>query len=198
LNTLASNSTLILVLATDLVFSSCCRSPWLTQMRSIREISQPSSRLWKRQWGNSEINSPLLAISISHMVPHAPSASPRPVPRRPRPRKITRPSEGKFEVGDPVFPITPPKVDDTSMEAPKPQLSGSEAAATSSDPPNQLPTSSIAHSKVSPSLYPYCRGLSNQPHFWSFVILTVDAGRPKVLQKRLQSDSHQVAHATNG
>jgi len=37
--------------------------------------------------GNSEIDSLISAISTGHMVPHAPSTSPRPVARWPRPRK---------------------------------------------------------------------------------------------------------------
>jgi hypothetical protein len=67
---------------------------------------------------NSEIDSLVSAISASHMVPHAPSTSPRPVPRRPRPRKVRPPSEGKFEVEDSVFPVRPLKVDDGGVEPP--------------------------------------------------------------------------------
>lgn len=68
--------------------------------------------------GNSEIESLVSAISTSHMVPHAPSTSPRPVPRRPRPQKVRPPSEGKFEVEDSVFPIRPLKVGEASVEPP--------------------------------------------------------------------------------
>lgn len=66
--------------------------------------------------GNSEIDSLVSAISTSHMVPHAPSASPRPVPRRPRPQKVVPPSEGKFEVEDSAFPIRPLKVNEGSVD----------------------------------------------------------------------------------
>lgn len=68
--------------------------------------------------GNSEIDSLVSAISTSHMVPHAPSTSPRPVPRRPGPRKVTPASEGKFEVEDSAFPIRPLRVDEGDVEPP--------------------------------------------------------------------------------
>jgi len=87
-------------------------------MRSIREVSSPGPDYGSASGGNSEIDSLLSEISTSHIVPHAPSTSPGPVPRRPLPRKVTPPSEGNFNVGDPVFPIRPLKVEEASMEAP--------------------------------------------------------------------------------
>lgn len=68
--------------------------------------------------GNSEIDSLVSAISTSHMVPHAPSASPREVPRRPRPRKVRPPSKGEFEVEDSAFPVRPVKVDEGGVGPP--------------------------------------------------------------------------------
>jgi len=112
------NSELILVLATDLVFASYCRSPWPTQMCSINEMPQPSVWTMEASVGNSEIDSPLSEISIIHTVPHAPSTSPRPVPRRPRPLKVRPPPEGNFEVEDSVFPIQPLKVDQANVGPP--------------------------------------------------------------------------------
>ena len=83
-----------------------------------RDVSTISPDDGSASGGNSEIESLVSAISTSHMVPHAPSTSPRPVPRRPRPRNVRPPSEGQFEVEDSVFPIRPLKVNDTGVEPP--------------------------------------------------------------------------------
>ena len=79
-------------------FASYCRSLWPTQMRSIRKVSQLTVRTMEASVGNSEIDGLLSAIPTSRMVPHAPSTSPRPAPRQPRPRNVRLPSEGTFEV----------------------------------------------------------------------------------------------------
>lgn len=58
----------------------------------------------------SEINSLVEAISASHMVPHRVTGH-HPPPRRPKPRKVRTPADGKFDVEDSVFPIRPLRVD---------------------------------------------------------------------------------------
>jgi hypothetical protein len=83
-----------------------------------RETSTLSQDDGSASGGNSEIDSLVSAISTSHMVQHAPSTSPRPVLRRPRPREVRPPSEGRFEVEDSVFPIRPLKLDEASVEPP--------------------------------------------------------------------------------
>jgi hypothetical protein len=84
-----------------------------------RDVSTLSPDDGSVSGGNSEIDSPVSAISTSHhMVSHDRLTSPRPVPRRPRPRKVRPPSVGKPEVKDSVFSIRPLKVDETSMEPP--------------------------------------------------------------------------------
>jgi len=68
--------------------------------------------------GSSELDSLVSAISTSHMVPHDSSTTLRPVPRRPRPRKVGPPTEGKFEVEDSVFPVRSLKLDEAGVEPP--------------------------------------------------------------------------------
>jgi hypothetical protein len=58
----------------------------------------------------SEIDSLVEAISASHMIPHRTPGHHPPL-RRPKPRRVRAPVDGKFDVEDSVFPIRPLRVD---------------------------------------------------------------------------------------
>jgi hypothetical protein len=112
------NSELILVLVTDLVLiltAVPCSRPKCVPSAVCFDLSPTDGSV---SGGNSEIDSPVSAISTTHMVSHDPLTGPRPVPRWPRPRKVRLPSEGKPEVKASVSPIRLLKVDETSMEPP--------------------------------------------------------------------------------
>lgn len=125
--------------------------------------------------GNSEIESLVSAISTSHMVPHGPSTSPRPVPRRPCPQKVRAPSEGKFEVEDSVFPVRPLKVGESIVEPPmvSDQRRQQQARAHRINSKPLQPHNQKCHQLR--ILIVEVRPMSCV--FWSFVILIASVGR---------------------
>jgi hypothetical protein len=63
----------------------------------------------------SEIDSLVEALSTSHMIPHTPGRQGLPS-RRPKPKRVRPPTEGKFEVEDSFFPVRGVKVDNVEMD----------------------------------------------------------------------------------